>query len=77
MTLAAPFPYFGGKTSHAARIASLLPDHGHYVEPFAGSLAVLLAKPRSRIKTAGNRKEVVWSNRPLPIQDVLDFEASA
>ena len=54
MTLAAPFPYFGGKTSHAARIASLLPDHGHYVEPFAGSLAVLLAKPRSRMETVND-----------------------
>ena len=54
MTLAAPFPYFGGKTSHAARIASLLPDHGHYVEPFAGSLAVLLAKPRSKMETVND-----------------------
>ena len=54
VSLAAPFPYFGGKTSHAARIASLLPDHGHYVEPFAGSLAVLLAKPRSRMETVND-----------------------
>ena len=54
MTLAAPFPYFGGKTSHAARIVSLLPGHGHYVEPFAGSLAVLLAKPRSKMETVND-----------------------
>jgi site-specific DNA-adenine methylase len=42
-----PFAYFGGKTTLAPRIAALLPPHEHYVEPFAGSLAVLLAKMRS------------------------------
>lgn len=39
-----PFAYYGGKTTLAPRIAELLPKHDHYVEPFAGSLAVLLAK---------------------------------
>jgi DNA adenine methylase len=41
-----PVPYFGGKMRLAADMARLMPPHGHYVEPFAGSLAVLLAKPR-------------------------------
>lgn len=54
MTLTAPFPYFGGKTRQAERIASLLPPHEHYVEPFAGSLAVLLAKPRSAMETVND-----------------------
>lgn len=44
-TVKPPFRYFGGKTSMATEIADLLPPHKHYVEPFAGSLAVLLAKP--------------------------------
>lgn len=39
-----PFPYFGGKITLAPQIAALLPPHRHYVEPYCGSLAVLLAK---------------------------------
>jgi DNA adenine methylase len=34
----------GGKHYLASRIVALLPPHIHYVEPYAGSLAVLLAK---------------------------------
>lgn len=49
-----PFTYYGGKTTLADAIAALLPPHDHYVEPFAGSLAVLLAKPRSRMETVND-----------------------
>lgn len=45
--LRAPFPWFGGKS----RVASLVWDRfgavANYVEPFAGSLAVLLGRPAS------------------------------
>ena len=51
---AAPFTYYGGKTSLAPTIVSLLPPHRHYVEPFAGSLAVLLTKPRSAMETVND-----------------------
>jgi hypothetical protein len=41
----APFPFFGGKSKAAELIWSRFGDVGNYVEPFAGSLAVLLARP--------------------------------
>lgn len=51
---APPMAYYGGKTRLAQRIAGLLPAHEHYVEPFAGSLAVLLAKRPSRMETVND-----------------------
>lgn len=44
-TLASPFPYFGGKGRAATAIWHELGDPGRYIEPFAGSAAVLLARP--------------------------------
>ncbi len=46
--LAAPFPYFGGKRRAAPIVWAALGDPGGYVEPFAGSAAVLLARPPYR-----------------------------
>jgi len=45
--LAAPFPWFGGKRKVAPEVWSALGDPDNYVEPFAGSLAVLLGRPES------------------------------
>lgn len=43
--LVAPFPYFGGKRSVARLVWDALGDVRHYIEPFCGSCAVLLARP--------------------------------
>ena len=48
MNLAAPFPYFGGKRRAAPIVWQALGDPSGYVEPFAGSAAVLLARPEFR-----------------------------
>ena len=45
MTLKAPCPWFGGKSRAAPMIWARLGDCRNYIEPFAGSLAVLLARP--------------------------------
>jgi len=43
--LSAPFPYFGGKKSIASIVWQALGQPAHYLEPFFGSGAVLLARP--------------------------------
>ena len=48
----APFPWFGGKARVADIVWSRFGNVPNYVEPFAGSLAVLLARPHEpRIET--------------------------
>jgi hypothetical protein len=45
VTLKAPFPWFGGKSRVAEIVWDRFGDVDNYVEPFAGSLAVLLGRP--------------------------------
>jgi len=53
--LKAPFPWFGGKSRAASLIWPAFGDPANYVEPFAGSLAVLLARPHApRIETVND-----------------------
>ncbi|TDB83411.1 DNA adenine methylase [Actinomadura sp. KC216] len=49
-----PLAYYGAKVTIAQRIVDLLPEHEHYVEPYAGSLAILLAKRPSRMETVND-----------------------
>ena len=44
-TLAAPFPYFGVKSLACAEAWEAMGDPTNYVEPFAGSAAMLLGRP--------------------------------
>ena len=60
------FPYMGGKFYLADFILSFLPEHRCYAEPFAGSLAVLLAKTPSEVETANDtNREIVNFYRVL------------
>lgn len=46
-----PWPWFGGKADAAPAVWDALGDVSHYVEPFAGSLAVLLRRPHQCNRT--------------------------
>lgn len=60
MKLRAPFPYFGGKRRAAELVWSALGAVDHYVEPFCGSAAVLLARPDApRCETINDRDGMV------------------
>lgn len=53
--LKAPFPFFGGKSKVAPIIWKGLGTVTNYIEPFAGSLAVLLSNPNpSKIETVND-----------------------
>ena len=49
-TLQAPFPYFGGKRKAADTVWPALGRVDNYVEPFAGSAAMLLAAPPDAVR---------------------------
>jgi DNA adenine methylase len=54
--LRAPFPWFGGKSLAADMIWRAFGNVPNYVEPFAGSLAVLLARPHeAKCETANDK----------------------
>jgi DNA adenine methylase len=56
-----PWPWFGGKSDAAPAVWAALEDVHHYVEPFAGSLAVLLRRPH-------------LANRPYHSETVNDID---
>ena len=51
------FAYYGGKTGMARRICDLMPPHRVYIEPFAGSLAVLLARHQPALHEIVNDRD--------------------
>ena len=57
MSLQAPFPWFGGKSRAAEQVWAALGDVDSYVEPFGGSIALLLARPdehRAKVETVND-----------------------
>lgn len=57
--IAPPFRWFGDKSRDAVELAALLPEHNSYVEPFAGTWAVGLAKRRSATEAAYDANPLV------------------
>jgi hypothetical protein len=77
MKLKAPFPWFGGKSKAAHLVWSRFGDVPNYVEPFAGSLAVMLARPHEpRTETVNDLDCYVanfWRALTLAPDDVAAF----
>lgn len=73
--LKAPFPWFGGKSRAADLVWDRFGNVPNYVEPFAGSLAVLLARPHPpRVETV-NDKDCFVANAWRAIQHDPDAVA--
>lgn len=62
MTIKAPFPWFGGKSRVADIVWQRFGDVPNYVEPFAGSLAVLLGRPTEAKTETVNDKDAFLAN---------------
>lgn len=60
--LKAPFPWFGGKSRVADLVWDRFGNVPNYVEPFAGSLAVLLARPHDPKNETVNDLDAYLSN---------------
>lgn len=60
--LRAPFPWFGGKSRVAEEVWTRFGDVPNYVEPFAGSLAVLLGRPHAAKTETVNDRDCYLAN---------------
>lgn len=54
MPIKALAPWFGGKRTLAPRIVAELGKHNFFVEPFCGSLAIIMAKPKAGMETVND-----------------------
>lgn len=81
--ISAPFPYFGGKSAVAADVWRRFGDLDVYIEPFAGSLAVLLGRPQLRGREVVNDIDGLITNfwravrsAPSPTAQAASFPIS-
>lgn len=78
MITAQPIKWWGGKSYLAPKIIDLMPRHLHYVEPYGGGLAVLLAKdpfdPRHQWGNVSHEQGVseVVNDLHRPLQNLWD-----
>ena len=78
MKIRALAPWYGSKRTLAPRIVAELGPHGFYVEPFCGSLAVLLAKPIAGMETANDlHQDLVNLARVLASDRAVELYARA
>jgi DNA adenine methylase len=83
--LTPPLKWHGGKHYLAPRIVARMPPHIHYVEPFAGGLAVLLARdpdderlwqpPHRGVSEAANDRDGALANFWRVLRDPALFPA--
>jgi DNA adenine methylase len=64
-----PLKWHGGKHYLASQIVALMPPHTHYVEPYAGGLAVLFAKPCEGVSEVVNDLDHDLTNFWQVLQD--------
>lgn len=69
-----PLKWHGGKTYLASRIIGLMPSHTHYVEPFFGGGAVLLAKDPEGVSEVVNDLNYDLTNFWCSLQSEESFE---
>jgi len=55
------FSYYGGKQTLIAKILSLIPPHGVYVEPFAGGATVFWAKTPAPVNVINDKNEDIFN----------------
>src|SRR5271168_5196019 len=64
-----PLKTHGGKHYLAQKIIALMPPHTHFVEPYAGGLAVLLAKSHEGVSEVVNDLDGNFTNFWQVLQD--------
>ena len=80
MLLTQPLKWFGGKHYLAPKIIALMPPHLHYVEPFFGGGAVLLARnpEDQRLWLPGHKgvSEVVNETITVNVRKCVPYQAT-